>query len=310
MMLKAAIRSATRGRLTVFIYHRVLAEPDPLLPGEPDARRFAEELDWIRQWFQVLPLPEAVTRLYEGDLPPGAAAITFDDGYRDNHDVALPLLRQRGLAATFFVATGFLDGGMMFNDAVIEAVRCMPRFRLGPGSEWVTGSLEEKRRAIDEILRAVKPLEPKRRWELVEAASDGRARRTDLMMTPDQVRALSDAGMTIGAHTIDHPILTSIDLIEARRQITASREALQSITGRPVALFAYPNGTPQRDFAAAHVRLVQEAGFLAAFTTAWGSATSRSDRHQLPRFRPWDRGRVRYGLRLLRNAFTGVRTAS
>ncbi len=304
MILKAAIRAATRGRLTVFIYHRVVAEPDPLLPDEPDARRFAQELDWIGEWFQVLPLREAVQRLYDRSLPPGAAAITFDDGYSDNHDVALPLLRARGLSATFFVAPGFLDGGTMFNDRVIEAVRGWPAAELSvPGiGRLATDSVEAKRQAIARVLAGVKRLPPVERERAVADLSAACAPRSDLMMSTSNVRALHAAGMTIGAHTVNHPILTSLDRRTAEREIAESRERLESITGARVDLFAYPNGSPGADYGAEHVALVRRLGFQAAFSTAWGVADAGADRFQLPRFRPWDQGRRRYGLRLVRNA--------
>ena len=68
-------------------------------------------LEWARSWFNVLPLPEAVARLRAGTLPARAAAITFDDGYADNCEVALPILRSVRHAATFFIATGFSMAG-------------------------------------------------------------------------------------------------------------------------------------------------------------------------------------------------------
>jgi peptidoglycan/xylan/chitin deacetylase (PgdA/CDA1 family) len=83
-------------RLTVLIFHRVLLEPNPLFPGEPDAVRFETQMRWIKTWFNVLPLPEAIQRLRVGGLPARAAAITFDDGYADNFTVALPILRRAG----------------------------------------------------------------------------------------------------------------------------------------------------------------------------------------------------------------------
>src|ERR1044071_7430526 len=86
---------------------------------------------WIRPLVPTWPrlttamLPSA-GKAKEGQirLPKRALSITFDDGYADNYNVAAPILLRLGLAATFFVATGFLDGGCMFNDVVIEALRC------------------------------------------------------------------------------------------------------------------------------------------------------------------------------------------
>lgn len=109
--------------MSIAIFHRVLEAPDPLFAEEMHRARFDEVCAWLSAWFNVLPLDEAVKRLKQGALPDRALAITFDDGYADNHDIALPVLKAHGLCATFFVATDFLDGGRMWNDTVIESVR-------------------------------------------------------------------------------------------------------------------------------------------------------------------------------------------
>src|SRR6185295_14707494 len=108
----------------ILIYHRVLPEADPLLPDEPDAKTFAAQVDVISSTCHVLPLAEAVERLYSGSLPARAACITFDDGYENNVTVAAPILAARKVPATVFVATGFTGAGRMWNDTVIESVRC------------------------------------------------------------------------------------------------------------------------------------------------------------------------------------------
>src|SRR5690349_18308208 len=110
-------------RLSILIFHRVHAATDPLFPGEPDARSFDSLLAHIASRFRVMPLAQAARALREGTLPSRALAITFDDGYADNLAVAAPILRRHGMSATVFVASGYLDGGWMFNDIVIEAVR-------------------------------------------------------------------------------------------------------------------------------------------------------------------------------------------
>jgi peptidoglycan/xylan/chitin deacetylase (PgdA/CDA1 family) len=128
-LLSPAGRAA---RLSVLMYHRVLPEPDPVT-GEVHAEHFEQQMRALREFFTVLPLTEAVDRLTAATLPARAAAITFDDGYADNALVALPILKAHGLHATFFVADGYLNGGRMFNDTVIEAVRRVdgPALELG-----------------------------------------------------------------------------------------------------------------------------------------------------------------------------------
>jgi peptidoglycan/xylan/chitin deacetylase (PgdA/CDA1 family) len=294
-------------RLSVLCYHRVLARQDPLLPGEPTAEEFEERMRWVKTNFNVLPLMEAVRAMRENRLPPRALCITFDDGYADNFCIALPILQRLGLPATFFVATGFLDGGCMFNDVVIEAVRAalpadLDLDDLGLGRHPL-GSDEQRCRAIDRILARLKYFEPIRRSEVArEVARRAGARvRTDLMMTSEQVCRLHAAGMEIGAHTVSHPILAEVGAQRARHEMAASRARLEEITGAPVRLFAYPNGTPLRDYRGEHAALAREVGFDAAVSGAWGAARAGDDLYQIPRFTPWDRPNWRFGLRLATN---------
>ena len=290
--------------LSILVYHRVLAQPDRLFPDQVDAGRFAAQLDVLAHCFNVLPLGEAVARLRAGTLPPRAASITFDDGYADNHDVALPLLRGRGLHATFFIAVGYLDGGRMWNDTVIEMVRQaagqVDLAQLGLGIHPAR-TLEEKRVAVDALLAALKYRPMVERAELT-AEIEARAGTlpANLMMSSAQVRALDSAGMDLGAHTVNHPILAGLPDAVARAEIMAGREMLQQLAVSRVRLFAYPNGKPGKDYGPEHVAMVRQLGFDAAVSTAWGRS-ARADLYQLPRFTPWDRQPLRFALRLAHN---------
>jgi peptidoglycan/xylan/chitin deacetylase (PgdA/CDA1 family) len=294
-------------RLNVFIFHRVLPSPDPLFPSEPDTVRFEIQVRWIMRWFNVLPLPDAILRLRSQGLPARAAAITFDDGYADNCTLAMPILRQAGLSATFFIATGYLDGGRMWNDSVIEVVRNAngPKLDLSDFSlgDYAIGTVAERQKCLSQLLGALKYMEPARREKLASdmAVAAKVQAPHDLMLTSDQVRSMANAGMTIGAHTVSHPILARVAEPVARTEMIQSKRQLEAITGREVDLFAYPNGRPQSDYDMTHVRLARDVGFSAAVSTSWGTATKDSDMFQIPRFTPWDRTKLRYALRLAHN---------
>jgi peptidoglycan/xylan/chitin deacetylase (PgdA/CDA1 family) len=176
----------------------------------------------------------------------------------------------------------------------------LTRFKLG---RHTVNTVSDRRRTVGDLLSKLKYLEFAERnsliAELTEAAKA--APKPDLMMSSEQVRTLAALGMTIGAHTVNHPILARISESEARTEIGEGKERLEAITRDRVALFAYPNGKPGTDYTHAHVELTRGAGFDAACSTGWGAATSGCDLYQIPRFTPWDRTQWRYALRLAQN---------
>ena len=299
-----------RGRLLTFFFHRVLEQPDPMQPGELDARRFDEVLRWIGAQFEVLAPLEACTRWAAGRLPARAAAISFDDGYRDNHDVAMPILKRHGMTAAFFIATGYLGEGVQFNDRLTEAFRDLSGDAID--AQWLglgvlpTGSHSSKLAALEKVREAVKYLAPAARAAAVDrieaqCGSHGRGlQRGRVMMTKQEVLALAANGMEIGGHTVSHPILTALDDAAAFDEIGSGHRALQTLLGKPPVLFAYPNGRPGTDFDQRHAEMARRAGFAYAFTTARGAATRSSDAMMLPRFMPWNTDRVRFQLQALR----------
>jgi peptidoglycan/xylan/chitin deacetylase (PgdA/CDA1 family) len=297
--------AGVRARLIILIYHRVLPAPDPILHDEIDAASFERQLGLLAEEFNVLPLGEACRRLTQGTLPARAACITFDDGYADNEQIALPILKRFNLRATFFVSTGFSSGSAMFNDGVINAVRTAAAGDYDLSEldlpDLSISDLSSRSAAIEKLLAALKYRHMLERQSSVEQLSSA-LRVTPphgLMMTPAQIARLHREGMEIGAHTVNHPILMSISEDEARSEIVESKRVLEEITGSAVTLFAYPNGKPGQDYGPQHVRLVRDAGFSAAVSTTPGVAHSGTDVFQLPRFGPWERDPRKLGIRLL-----------
>lgn len=299
-----ASRDKSGGRICIINYHRILNAPDPFFESEPDVRTFRWHMELLARCFNVLPLDAALKALAAGQVPPRAVCITFDDGYRTIHDLALPILREFGLPATVFVTTGTMDGGTMWNDTITEAIRCFPGKQLdlrdiGLG-QYSVATIDERKHIVQCITRHSKYLSPEGRLSITGKLEDlANASLPDVMLTRDMILNLAQSGIEIGGHTISHPILMRIGDEQARDEIRQGKQQLEAITGRRVRFFAYPNGKPKIDFDNRHVQMVKDAGYSAAFTTVIGPATAGHDRFHLPRSRPWDTNPLLFTSRLL-----------
>jgi peptidoglycan/xylan/chitin deacetylase (PgdA/CDA1 family) len=291
-------------RLQILIYHRVLSKFDPLQPDIVTKDLFEEQIRLISRFYRVLSFPDAIRHLKDNTLPPKSICITFDDGYRDNAENALPILEKYNVVATFFVSTGFLHGRAMFNDRIIEYIRDFnePLLNLSDYSlgHYHTDSLAQKFKTIGQVLTKLKHLPFHDRIHLVEQMCGPLNDVTSkLMMRPHQIKLLKEKGMEIGAHTVNHPILSCMPLNQAKEEITASKEELEQLLGTKVNYFAYPNGKLNKDYGLEHVDWVRKCGFKAAVSTTWGTVSNNSDLFQLPRFTPWDKNPYKFMLRLV-----------
>ena len=297
-------RRAT-GKLLVLTYHRVLETYDPII-NEIDAVQFTQQMETLADYFNVISLAEGVERLQSGTLASGSVCVTFDDGYRDNFDVALPILSALNLPATFFVATGYLGNGIMWNDVIIESMRStslqeidLCEFGLGKHAvnteseriqlvDLLLGSWKYKR--VDERDRLARRLQELAQVELSQR----------IMMTEEEVIELSKAGMEIGGHTINHPILAATELPEAKQQIVECKHELQAMIDKEVRFFAYPNGRSEKDYLNEHVNAVKEAGYVAALTTNDGYINHDANMYELPRVSVNHTNKFKFGASLAR----------
>ncbi len=293
-------------RLNILTYHRVLAQPDAFRAAEPTADVFDWQMRLLATHFTPLSLADALAHLDAGTLPKRAVCVTFDDGYADNLSVALPILKQWKIPATVFVSTDFLNGGRMWNDTVIESVRRFEGDQLDLREYDLPvldmRNYQAKRTALREIIIAIKHRPQIQRSAAVDAlAAQVNDLPNDLMMSDQQVQQMSEAGVEIGAHTLSHPILTTLDDATLEREITGSRAYLQNLLNKPIRYFAYPNGKRGPDYDQRERDLVKRLGFAATLSTNWAVAHPGSDRWQLPRFTPWDKDPLKFHLRLLLN---------
>lgn len=299
-----APRGKGAGRLCVVTYHRILAAPDPLLDEEPDSAIFRWQMEVLAECFNVLPLHDALQMLATESMPPRAVAISFDDGYRSVHDLALPVLREFNLPATVFVTSGCLDTGCMWNDVILEAIRAISgpwldlrAFDLGFHS--LDGNIARKN-TLRWLIEHFKYAPPAQRLQFTDFLRRIAPKKMPaLMLDRKMLSSLREASIEIGGHTVSHPILTCVENDVAFAEIANNKRDMEELLGTPLRLFAYPNGKLNIDFDGRHIQMVKEAGYSAAVTTAPGAATALNNRFAIPRSRPWDNTPKRFAARLL-----------
>lgn len=279
-VLRLCERRMRRG-LTVLMYHRVLPDREALaypLPtlAMPESA-FRSQVAWLAAHARVVTLSEGVEQLGRGqaaETEPPRVAITFDDGYDDNARIAAPILEQAGLAATFFLTTGFVgDGEPLWFDRALPGLRRNTPERnaeLGRRFSDHGGPLTPR-----EWLARMKRVAPARRAEwLAELGPPSEDEmRAFRAMTPDDARALHERGHELGAHTVSHPLLPQLPDEDLCSELSRSRAAVEEWIGAPVTSFAYPNG----DHDERVVEATRRAGFAVAATVTGGLNLAATD---------------------------------
>jgi peptidoglycan/xylan/chitin deacetylase (PgdA/CDA1 family) len=277
-------------RLLVLMWHNV--EGTWCYPSAPGAgtRGLAHQLRRLRQLATVVPLQDALEALAAGrPLPPRAVAITFDDGYRDNLEVAAPLLQDLGMPATFFLVPGVLSGDVRpwWEILAWGFTRARPKLVNWDGRTLPTGG-RQGWRSFQWLARRLKPLDLATREERVgELLSvlepEGQAGEGRLFLDWDGARELVRRGFTVGSHSMRHAILSREDPEAQAADLVSSRRQLAAEVGVPVDLLAYPNGT-RADYDAHTVRAAVHAGHSHALGAHAGVNGPSTPSYAHPRF--------------------------
>jgi peptidoglycan/xylan/chitin deacetylase (PgdA/CDA1 family) len=264
----------------VLMYHRILGDDRSLVGLTRE--RFAAQMRWVKDNCDPIGPEELVARAREPRRPRPAVLVTFDDGYRDYHDNAYPVLRRLGIPAVVFLATSFMDeGGMIWTDQVQLAAMHTKKaaVRVPWSGETIALPDAAARAALGDRLRGhLKTLPDAERRAALEAlfAELGPPPSRDRqMLTWDEVRRCADV-TTWGGHSHTHPIMSRLDRAAAEREIRTCRDRIASETGRAPTTFAYPNGRPA-DYTSETKALLRENGFSLGFSTSEGIAGAQSD---------------------------------
>ncbi|HWD11539.1 MAG TPA: polysaccharide deacetylase family protein [Solirubrobacteraceae bacterium] len=284
-VLRSIARRLPRWRgVVVLNYHRIGTsdgQPWDRTLWNADAESFDAQLATLARHADVL-APQDAERFAREDRPGRRVLLTFDDGYRDNYEIAYPLLRRHGLTATFFPATGFLDRvraawwdelAWMVRHATRERIPAGDPFpyalSLGPEQDGTIAALAARYKELSD-----EDTEP---FLVAVAAATGAGRCEpshcrELWMTWEMLRELQAAGMQIGGHTVTHPILARLPLERQREEIDGCAERLEQELGRPMSWFAYPVGA-RDSFTAQTQQLLAERGVRLAFSFYGGFAS-------------------------------------
>jgi peptidoglycan/xylan/chitin deacetylase (PgdA/CDA1 family) len=276
-------------KLTVLNYHRVCSPEDQqaffkpnisAIPGE-----FIKQIEYIQKRYNVISaklLGDWIAG--NADLPKHAALITFDDGYLDNYENAYPELKKRGLSAIIFLTTDYIVSGnpafwdllaYCFQQTVCSSIN-IPEI-----GEFLWESESDLDRVILDVVQALKELPESRKKLVVSEIINLLDVRVEdsvfskLFLTWDQVREMAENGIEMGAHTINHPILTRIPRDEAEREIRDSKNMIEAEIGSDVIAFAYPNGQ-ETDFNLDIQRILEETNYLLGFSLISGPHNYRS----------------------------------
>ncbi len=295
----------------ILLYHRVSKEVGGVQNLIVSPSHFSEQLAVLSKYTCPVSLEELPTLLKKrnrSDRP--LSVVTFDDGYVDNLEQAAPLLTQHAVPATVFVTTAAMNQSYEFYWDALERLL----FRSG-----LTGSLTldiegtthtwnfpdhdlesddwhvqmpprtAAQQAYLELCRLIKPLHPDQRMNAMQQvfAWTGLNTSPDLakrVMSDEELRRLTSNGLvTVGAHTVNHPVLSSMQPQEQAREINESRDQLEQILDRPIRTFSYPYGCLQH-YTKDTVNLAREAGFTCACSNFPHLCNRWTDPFQLPRF--------------------------
>jgi peptidoglycan/xylan/chitin deacetylase (PgdA/CDA1 family) len=282
----------------VLLYHRVNPDEDRFFPAI-SVKVFEEQMRYLARNFQVLSLADIIRRIQHGDgVEPLTIAITFDDGYRDNYTFAHPILKKYRLPAMLFVATGFVGSHLlMWNDRLAWAVKNTEQKNIvwQVGSRKLTLSLEnqeDKVGSLNILLEELKACPEAKKTEIltnvVAALGNKKQEPSQLMLNWRELRTMAEEGWDVGSHTVNHLILTKVELSQAAKELKVSKDTIEQKLQRSVRLCAFPNGK-ETDFNTNIKGIVKELGYQGAATTLGGINGRNLDFFELRRWSVWEK---------------------
>lgn len=286
-------RRCKKGGVIILMLHKVDVKYDPL-PLTVSPAVFNDMLSEIKNHnFEIVSLDS----LFDDEKNfIGSESlkfvITFDDGYRNNYDLAFPILQKHNTTATIYLSYGHLQGDYSFwyekLAGCLENAQTENIDLTDIGSTLFSlRSVKEREEAITKLnlwLKQFNNADRLKKLEIILSRLHKRDAIPDVspMLTWEMVQEMQNAGISFGSHTISHPILSNEDSHSIQHEVMMSKKLIEEKIGRSVTGFAYPNGT-RNDYNEMVLKYVSKAGYLHATTTIPGINYSDENPFQLKR---------------------------
>jgi peptidoglycan/xylan/chitin deacetylase (PgdA/CDA1 family) len=283
-------RSATAPKFVVLCYHRIGTGGIPFFSWlEPEV--FAAQIRFITGRYPVLSLDRMLQELKNPSGIRQAVVITFDDGYRGVYTEAFPILRDYDVPVTVYLPASCIETGTVpWYDRVFLALQILDsdayQLLWDPSCRFSLSNAKSRVCAAEQVVMRLRSLPDESRQafcsELERSVALPDQKLADRMLTWSQISEMQDSGVHFGAHTLSHPVISRLNAFEMERQLSISKELLESRLGREIADFAYPFGQVQ-DCGSDATPVLKRLGYRSAVTTCTGTNTPFSDLYSLRR---------------------------
>ncbi len=286
-------------KVVILMYHSVMDHPErelSTLGGIVHSTEiFREQMRMLAREYHPVTMNDVVCFVKgERELPSQAVVVTFDDGYADNYEVAMPILNEVGVPAIFYVTVDSVDRGSPPWPAGLRHSFSTTRkseWVDSSGKKWAVSEDAERNHAFlhscDECAKLSGDCQ-KQYLRLIETQLEVKPLNSskNLMMNWDQTRGLLANGHLVGSHTMTHPNVAFVTDNEAKIELSQSKQRLEEVLGFPIVHFSYPCPALTPHWKQSTAELTRQIGYQTAVTTDGGAVRLHDDPLCLRRARP------------------------
>ncbi len=283
------LRKRETPKFAILSYHRVGTDGVPLY-CRLDQRLFELQMKYVCANYPVVSMSQMYDQLSRPDGKTMGVVVTFDDGYLGTYTEAFPVLKKYGIPATVYLLAGSIETNRVeWYDGIFLALQHFSGSRLDlfldRPRRFELNSDAARMQAAERIVSFLRTAPEAKRVEVCRCVADQVQLPPQAlegsMMTWQQIRDMQAAGISIGAHTMGHRVLSRLAPEELDYELAASKALIEERIGNEVADFAYPFGK-RADYGAV-AKDLQRYGYRTAVTTESGAVTAESSRYELPR---------------------------